>query len=1064
MNFIWRITASRALRQKTRLLFVLLAIAASSCLVVWTIGGFQALFIDNSVKDEAILGEYDLRVAAEVSNVGLGGARNVNPTFGAPFSAKEDANSGAKKKDPVNELTPSSNASDAKNADAKNADAWKKGTRGDAKAAEKALEQENRRSERKGGTQKGDPRRRRGPQGLGAPSVVFSEELTSSLRADKAVAICDETATLRMFVYSPGSPASILEDADAEDEGLKPTLKRSLGITDEELAAIGEAPEGVDPELHRRAFGAYRAMMGTPMGMGSTFLATTAVNAPYELKEGRWFHYKNADGSVPREAVMTVKGNEKYRAKIGDPLLLIDKPSLIGATNEYQLVVVGIVNDSENDGFYISRALADEISKSAPPVADALYLKIRGDADEFRARWSERLSEAGPNVKAVTGQEIAERRAAMFRENQSFKYQAVSGATLAALAALLIVFTALNMSVDEEKRLIAFYRVSGLTRSQVGFSILLEAALLALPGWLAGMGTGWLLVLICSGKATGLNTATVLYSFFCTFVGGILAAAYPIFQSARVKPLDAIGAPEKRFLTGKRRRRQTVSFIIAAILGAIAILADLYIVYHLPGDDAKRAALHSGGGVLLLAFGVVCLLPLTIRVAELVLLPILAWILRFDPRSLRRELSGNASRVAAVSVALSVGGGLFVTMQIWGYSMLDMFLPDRTSPEAFAAFLPNGLRPEIVGELRALPCVDPDRFLPIAVEQAALSSDSVKIDPRKSQFANVVFFGVDVDKAFRGKDPMVGARFRKGDAKKAFDAIKKGRGVIVTQSLTVDYGLDLGDALKVVHPRDPEKTLEYPIVGVITFPGWQWLSKTGGVRRNFGRSGALVFASEETIADDYQIDRRSYFWFDPKKGQKIDYYETEAACDYLARKNLTLDRKEGVAANDVSGAAQTAYVKLSTTESLTDSIVSRADKVIWGLAKTPLTTLAIAAIAVVGAIANSVRSRRWVYGVMRALGYTRWTIVRAILAESILIGVVASFASFTFGFLAAHGALKLGQSVFGSADPPLILPVKGLLVGFGLTVALCLLAALYPAIKTGRTETLKLIKGGRSLE
>ena len=48
MKFILTLVLSRMRREKKRLAFALLAIAASSCLIVWTIGGFQALFFDES--------------------------------------------------------------------------------------------------------------------------------------------------------------------------------------------------------------------------------------------------------------------------------------------------------------------------------------------------------------------------------------------------------------------------------------------------------------------------------------------------------------------------------------------------------------------------------------------------------------------------------------------------------------------------------------------------------------------------------------------------------------------------------------------------------------------------------------------------------------------------------------------------------------------------------------------------------------------------------------------------------------------------------------------------------
>ena len=854
-----------------------------------------------------------------------------------------------------------------------------------------------------------------------------------------------------------------MEDPDAVDEKDRPTPKRSL-----ETLAVEEdsaSAPGVDPELRRRAYASYRAVMGTPSGSGSQFFATDAAEPPFELLEGKWFASPN---STAREAVLTEKGAEKLNAKLGDAIFLIC-PKL---GTEFQLEVVGVVADPNFDSLYVSAALGREIAGTETIATSALMLKLRTTVDDFRERWGEKIATRLPSFEIVTEPEIIARKAAQFKQNQSFKYQSASGTLLAALASIFIVFTALNSSVAAQRRLIAFYRPAGLTRGQVALSILLEALVLAIPGWLGGVATGWALVLVCSGKATGVNWETVGVSFGCAVVGAVLAALWPMLQSARTKPLEALGVSEKAFFSPATQRRQTRRFFVLAFLGLALIGVDVYLVQFATGATTERAALHSGLGVLSLALGVVLLVPASIRVAEVVLLPVLAKLFRFDYRLIRTELSGNASRVVAVSVALSVGGGLFVSTQIWGYSMLEPFLPGRGAPNCFAAFLPNGLRPELVSQLADSPCVKRDSLLKVAVEQAAFEESSIPPQSvRKSAFANVVFFGVDVERAFLGNGdgaPLVGFRFLQGDPKKAFDAMKSGRGVVVTDSLSIDYGLDLGDELRVVHPRDPSKTLAYPIVGVVYYPGWHWLSKTGGVRRNFGRSGGIAFAAERIIRDDYQLERPGYFWFNESDGATYD--EIETACDALALKSLRLDEADGAfeakpgKAEESDSASRTAYVKLSTRDSLTKSISKRADSVIWGLSKTPITTLIIASIAVVGAVANSVRSRRWQFGTMRATGLTRGALIRAILVEAILIALVASATSFLFGFLAAQGALKLGASMFGTSNPPLILPLKELAFGFALTLALCLTAALWPAIKAGRAEPLELLRSGRALD
>lgn len=1022
MKFVLSTTFSRMRRQKTRLAFVALAIAASSCLIVWTIGGFQALFIDATTEEAGYLGTCDVRIAAKEGD--SPGRRGGGAAFGGPLAVTRPA-------------------PDTKSEEA-----------AQAKAASRVKNGENDEKPKRNGRGKGG--------GRGGKTDSIPPELIAKIRSDKGVAFCVEIAPLKAFVYSPGTVRSILEDQDAVDEGDRPTLKRSLeALAVEEDGVVKEA--GIDPALRRRAYAAYRAVMGTPSGIGSTFYATDASEPPFELAEGKWFASPN---STAREAVLTEKGAEKTGAKPGDDLFVICQK----AGTEFQLKVVGVVADPNSDAFYVSAALGREIAGTQTLATSTLLAKLRTPVDDFRERWGEKISSALPNFEITTEAEIVARKAAQFKQNQSFKYQAASGTLLAALASIFIVFTALNASVANQRRLIAFYRAVGLTRGQVGLSILLEALILAIPGWIGGVATGWALVFVCSGKATGLNWETVGVSFLCAVVGAVLAALYPMAQSARTKPLEALGVSEKALFSPERTRRQTRRFAALAVLGAALIGVDVYLVQFAPGATTERAALHSVVGVSSLALGVVCLIPTLIRVAELVLLPALAKLFRFDFRLIRTELSGNAGRVVAVAVALSVGGGLFVSTQIWGYSMLEPFLPGRGTPNCFAAFLPNGARPEIVSQLRALPCVKSDEFIEVAVEQAAFEEGSIPPqNVRKSAFANVVFFGVDVDRAFRGGDgkaPLLGFRFLQGDPDKAFAAMESGRGVVVTDSLSVDYNLNLGDELRVVHPRDPGKTLSYPIVGVVYYPGWQWLSKTGGVRRNFGRSGGIAFASEKIVAADYRLERPGYFWFN--ESEDATYNEIETACDALALKSLRLDEADGTLAAksekaaDVDAGTRTAYVKLSTRDSLTRSISKRADSVIWGLSKTPITTLIIASIAVVGAIANSVRARRRQFGTMRSIGLTRGALIRAILVEAILIATVATATSFIFGFLAAQGALKLGASMFGTANPPLILPIKELAFGFLLTLTLCLTAALWPAIRAGVAEPLELLRSDRA--
>jgi putative ABC transport system permease protein len=97
------------------------------------------------------------------------------------------------------------------------------------------------------------------------------------------------------------------------------------------------------------------------------------------------------------------------------------------------------------------------------------------------------------------------------------------------------------------------------------------------------------------------------------------------------------------------------------------------------------------------------------------------------------------------------------------------------------------------------------------------------------------------------------------------------------------------------------------------------------------------------------------------------------------------------------------------------------------------------------------------------MGLTRFGLFRLIIAEVLLIGVTACFLSLAFGAMAGYCGTGVTRyiNIRGGQYTPLIIPWAKLSVGFAITMGLCLLAALWPATVTGRTEPLRLLQAGR---
>ncbi len=1138
MSLALKLVFSRIRKQKIRTLFVILTIAATSCLVVWVIGGYRTLFTEMIGEDSNPMGHYDLKVLSmNMISDGMGASGNTPQRgrgggFSGPFQGPRSAISVSqenKRNHFSQDLTNQNKAGQAgpQQVESRQSET-EEGTRptnrhdqikqaiNDRFAYSRNKERQielgklsdkvpahilkkfkihdknndgliDREEEKllminqppssdavgRPGEDRSNSRRGKGMnrQLQGRPELAIPREFIQKIRSDSEIDCLDETATARAFVYYKGMESFFTSDEKEIKE--EKNWKENVSLV----------PDGIDPELHFGGFKAYRASMGTPGGLGKILTGTTARQAPDKMMSGSWF--TDLDHHI-REVVFSSGAAERTKIRPGESILLIAN------TGEYQLKVTGIIEERGNT-IYIPMKMAEKITGSRPQtISLSIVLKKGTSAEAFKNRWNPELEKSASGLHLMTTGEVRESMKKIESNKKTFNWQTVSSALVAVFVSIVIIFTTLNMSVNEQKRQLALLRSIGLTRTQTSAIILTESFLLSISGWFFGLLSGWLLLGVFTGKIPGMSLSITGLTFLCSVIGAVLAAIIPMLKSFFVRPLEAIEtSPFGRGRTDRPKNNRVI--LIMTLIGFLFLSVDLLVVHFLKTDPKTRLFGHATFGIASLAVGTLLLIPAAVKITEWIFIPILAFLFHLNAKMLRSELTGNMFRTTATAAALSIGGGIFIAMQIWGYSMLGPFLPGKEMPDALAAFLPQGLYPSMVDELQKAPFIKKGEFLPLSLEQAEFANGSVKTGDRMTQqFANVILFGADVDRAFGGDHPMIKLRFRKGNLAETLAAMKNSRGCVISDTIAVDYKLDKGDTLKLTHPKDPSRIIEYPIVGVVYFPGSQWLCKTSGVRRNFGRSGGMVFLSGSNVWNDFNLDRYSYFWFNTLPD--ISYNEMETALDRLAAKNWKLSNQskenttkenfnKGVNSPPFPNPAASAkenirgfgirdlkennsglsFVKLTTRESLSGSIFKRADGVIWGISTMPLVTLVITSIAVIGVIVNSVRARRWQFGIMRAVGITRGAVVRMILIESVLIGIVSVIASFLFGFLSAQGGLKLGDSMFGSADPPIILPWTHLVFGIGLMLFLCFLAAVQPAINTGRKQPLELLQEGRDI-
>lgn len=945
----------------------------------------------------------------------------------------------------------------------------------------------------------------------------LNADLVEALRQDPAVAEVEAVAQVPIArLMNPNAGPGM---GGGQGMGAGPGMGSGPGDASPRNEAKRSAPSNQPGQSGQR--GGMRGRFFPPRG-SPTLVGTDAKNPPHTLVEGQWVDPQHPD----RRGVVIAKSlAEQANFKLGDEALVI-----IG-TKEYRVKIAGVIEEGASkmamgrmrspsatrtgieagpasQAVYLPLALADHFSRGKAKI-NLINVRLKPEAKPqlaaFRKTWEQKIAQSQPLASLLGTDDIKTGIEEGMMAGRA-RQEAWAATGLSLLAALFIIFTTLSMGVSERIRQFAVMRAVGLTRGQVARVIAVEAIVLSLIGWGGGLLAGWGLLAVVASYQENLYTSGASLGAWCivltglSALGGALAASIiPAWRAMSVEPLEAMSP------RGLARPRSFWPAVAAAIgLALIAVNPILVYVASAAIASDKIYAVYMAAGCTTMAVGFLLLTPATILIVERAAGPIVARLLGLEPRLLRAQLSSNLWRTLGTTAALTVGLGLFVAMQIWGYSMLEPFKPGRWVPDMLVSFQSGGLPDAEIAAVRGIPGVRAEQCIPLAVEQPKLAEDITGSEKRQSVISqnNVIIIGLDPQTAFAGDDPLIKADFVEGSAADAAAKLKQGRNCIVPDHFLKAANLKIGDSFAMVPPNSPSRRVEYKIVGAVSLPGWHWMTKFSGLRRREGRSAAMVFAGYDAVRRDFELNQINFFWLnvDPTFGEthladalKINEklknetpsfgpspamaVEDEVdgkraavlligdALQPIANRNMG-QRQPVNMQGTWSGPALTfgQSLRITTPEIIYDLLIRRADAMIWASCYLPLITLLVTSLGVVNTVMASVRARRWEFGVLRSQGITRSALFRMILAEGLMIGLITCLLSLGFGVFSGWCGTGISQyvSFFGGLAPPLVVPWAQLSLGFALALGLCLLAALWPAASAARTEPLKLLQAGRA--
>ena len=811
-------------------------------------------------------------------------------------------------------------------------------------------------------------------------------------------------------------------------------------------------------------------------------LGTDAPAPPFDLVRGRWIggDGNGSHGGDTLDVAVSAQVSERYGVDLDDHLTVGRDEST------HQLRVVGIV---DNPPVPITGRMGASMALPSPSIA-GIYLRMDGaakilnrepvvtfvglclkegvDVHAFRYAWGPRLSAFERPSQFQEDHDLEEQLdEAAAAEN--LKLQSYAATLMAMLLAFLVIFNTLNMGVSERTRQFAMLRAIALTRAQVARIVLAESLFIAGVGFVVGLVFGQALLAL-AGSLSGsvlrhgarIGVLGITLAAVAAFGAALLAALIPAWRATRVRPLDAMAPPR----TSVRANAGRCRFVSLAGLGLIGLAPVVTFVF--PPASEHQAKSHLACGMLALALGFLLLAPGIVRLVDRFAGPLLARAVGLSPKLLAQQLSCHMGRTVASAIALSVGLTLYISIQVWGYTLLETFVPGKWAPDVLLNFEPYGLTDQGAADVARLPGVDADRCAAIVVEQPRLRDDLTGSAERASvtRQDNVVIVGIDPLKAVGGDEPLLDFTYVQGNRDDVLNSLQNDRGCIVPEHFLRETGLRLGDRFELVPPENPKQPAVYTIAASVRFQGWHWMTKVGGLRVRTHRAAALVIADYETVRADFNLFKARHVWlrYETAATQSADV--ATAAQEYYAGVlgEEVQSSKPGSITDASPQGRPAAYVQAVSAEQVRRTIRANAARWLWAVSIMPLVAVAIGCLGVLTVIVSSVRARQWEMGVLRALGFTRGTLVRLVVAEGLLVGIVACALSLGFGIMAGWCGTGLSRymSFFGGMQPVLVIPSVALLVGLIVVLLFAAGAAVGPAVRVGRTHPLDLLQQGRS--
>ena len=717
--------------------------------------------------------------------------------------------------------------------------------------------------------------------------------------------------------------------------------------------------------------------------------------------------------------------------------LTADDPMTLRVANNYvtcvPIAVFDFADDSPVKGFASNlvamelRSAFDAVRLQTPSTAGALlgpakYLGRPKSIDkltriDITLRKGADLAAVQQSLQAIVGERSKVQTPEAAKKSTEEIIDGIQiGFTLTSVGALVVgmflVYNALSVSVAERRPEIGILRSLGATRFQVAGLFALEAIFLGVVGGLIGIPIGRALATFAlnqvKSELESMLLGGALPSLALTWQLAVLAlsagaftslcaALIPAWQAASDQPAEVV----RRAPSSSARFWTRLHFVLAA---GLIVAGPLMVLFR------KQLPPRVGGhvGITVLLIGLFVAMPLVIGVMIRLLRPLFA-LFGIEERLAADNLRRAPGRTGVVIGAMAAGVTLM--FQTAGVGMSNRVPIERWLDRVLQAdaFIFWG---DLASSNNSMAPMQP------AVRTRLADIEGVKrvagLRFSRPEYHGTIVFMVAMDAL--DYEAGISERSNKGLPELAkFKLLPLGDNVVISTNFAIKWGVKVGDVVEIPKPGGVAKLT---VVGV--GEDYSWSKGTLFMDRT---------RYAEVFGDPY-VDIYHTFFETPSSP------ETLAKVQRFAEENSFIAQDHDFIRGYLAGIIDRIY-QLAYVQQLVVSVV--------------------AALGVITALLISVIQRRRELGLLRAVGATRTQVLRSVISEALLMGLVGVVLGIMMGVPMEWYILKIVlYEESGFLFEPLI-PWSEALGIAGIAMLVSLVAGILPALQAMRLKITEAI-------